>query len=127
MYTNEIDSRLKLILSAQADMLDELEKVWMSGYAHGKQNQSEDSNPFPENTIEGNYWAEGFEAGEFGDEPLFPQYISLLSEELATENAPEIENRKRFHLDKIDGLLATTGVTVAAASLVAAALINFMA
>ncbi len=127
MQTNEIDSRLKLILSAQVDKLDELEKVWMSGYAHGQQNQSDELNPFPEKTVEHNYWAEGFEAGEFGDEPLFPQYISILTEEATSEKDPQVEDRKKFHLTKVDGLLATTGVTVATASMVAAALINFMA
>ena len=127
MQTNEIDARLKLILSAQVDTLDELEKVWMSGYAHGQQDKSDDLNPFPENTVEYNYWAEGFEAGEFGEAPLFPQYISILTEETSSHNTPEVEKRKKFHLDKVDRLLATAGVTVATASLVTAVLINFMA
>ena len=33
MDQKDVDARLKLILSAQVDKLDELEKVWMSGYA----------------------------------------------------------------------------------------------
>ncbi|WP_157966634.1 hypothetical protein [Fastidiosibacter lacustris] len=127
MHTNEIDSRLKLILSAQVDTLDELEKIWMFGYVHGKKNKSETLNPFPVNTIEHNYWAEGFEAGEFNEPPLFPQYISILSEIAESDDALEVQTRKKYHLDKVDRLLATAGVSVATASMVAAALINFMA
>ena len=125
MNTNEVDARLKLILSAQTDSLDELEKIWMLGYVNGKENTSSKGNPFPAETVEHNYWAEGFEAGEFGETPLFPEYISILPQENEENNA--LEQRKRFHLNKADKLLATTGAGVATASMVAATLISFAA
>ena len=131
MQTNEVDARLKLILSAQTDSLDELEKVWMLGYDSGQKSASIKANPFPKDTIEHSYWAEGFEAGEFGEEPLFPEYISILSDiegvDKQSSASVSLEQRKRFHLNKVDKLLATTGVSVATASMVAAALINFVA
>ncbi|WP_119344051.1 hypothetical protein [Facilibium subflavum] len=126
MEQQEMDARLKLILTAQIDKLDELEKVWMYGYAHGKADKPDTDNPFPQNTVEYNYWLEGFESGEYGEEPLFPEYISILAE-TSNENDETIQKRKRFHLDKIDKLIAGTGIGVATASMVAAALINFVA
>ncbi|MFZ9035465.1 MAG: hypothetical protein ACO2ZM_05050 [Francisellaceae bacterium] len=124
---NDIDGRLKLILSAQIDKLDELEKIWMHGYAHGQKDKEEADNPFPENTVEHNYWLEGFEAGEYDETPLFPEYISELAAMEDEEIQPEIIERKRFHLDKVDKLIASAGMGIATTSMVAAVLLSFMA
>jgi len=126
MDQKDVDARLKLILSAQVDKLDELEKVWMSGYAHGVQGEPDGNNPFPDSTVEHSYWLEGYQSGEYGEKPLFPEYISVLADHLEGKGG-ELEERKRFHLNKVDRLLAGTGVSVATASMVAAALINFVA
>lgn len=125
MDNQQVDGRLRLILSAQVDTLDELEKIWMAGYAHGKHNESESKNPFPTTTVEHRYWAEGYESGTYGEAPLFPEYISTLSQ--TPDHAEATENRKRFHVNKVDKLIAGSSIGVATASMIAAALINFVA
>ena len=97
MQNNNLQPELTLILNKQTF---DLEVVWMEGYAHGDINLPETFNPYSQESSEYYYWSEGWEAGFYGDEPLFPEYqvdldyITKLSSEGVTgkKNLNNLDN-----------------------------------
>ena len=64
---------LNLILHQQLASIS-LEACWMEGYYYGKQGADESLNPFKANTSEHQYYSEGWWAGFYNEEALFPDY-----------------------------------------------------
>jgi hypothetical protein len=71
MQKHKLQPELALILSKQTF---ELEVIWMDGFAHGQLDLADNFNPYAGGTRERYYWSEGWEAGFYGQEPLFPDF-----------------------------------------------------
>ena len=66
------NSEAKLILSTQTH---DVALVWMEGYAHGlKDDKSITENPYPIKSQAYEDWQNGYEAGFYGEEALYPNY-----------------------------------------------------
>ena len=66
------NSEAKLILSTQTH---DVALVWMEGYAHGlKDDKSIAKNPYPIKSQAYEDWQNGYEAGFYGEEALYPNY-----------------------------------------------------
>lgn len=51
-----------------------LESCWMEGYYYASIGHDESKNPFKHNTIEHKYYSDGWWAGFYNEEPLFPEF-----------------------------------------------------
>lgn len=51
-----------------------LESCWMEGYYYAETGHEESKNPFQHDTIEHKYYSEGWWAGFYNEDPLFPEY-----------------------------------------------------
>jgi hypothetical protein len=71
MQKHKLQPELALILSKQTF---ELEVTWMEGFSHGKLDLADNFNPYTRGTREHYYWSEGWEAGFYNQEPLFPEF-----------------------------------------------------
>ncbi len=64
---------LNLILHQQLATLS-LEACWMEGYYYGQQGADESLNPFKHDTVEHQYCSDGWWAGFYNEEALFPDH-----------------------------------------------------
>ena len=91
MINKGSDSHLKMVLSIQSPSL---EVAWMEGYAYGQNDFKDSVNPYQQETTVYQYWSEGWEAGFYGEEAMFPEYaieIESKTEEIA-ENVTAINS-----------------------------------
>ena len=107
------DSCLKLFVNAQSQSL---EVAWMEGYASGQGDYKYTANPYQEGTQASQYWNEGWDAGFYGETPLFPQYA-------VSVEAPENEQTCEQQLE--DGSTGNMRKWLYSASLACASLAVF--
>ncbi len=89
----EIDSHLKMVLSIQSPSL---EVAWMEGYVYGQNDFKDSANPYHNGSTIYQYWNEGWEAGFYGEEALYPEYsveLEPVSESIA-ENVTALNPQK---------------------------------
>jgi hypothetical protein len=66
-------AHLNLILHQQLAARN-LESCWMEGYYYGQQGADESSNPFKHDTVEHQYYSDGWWGGFYQEEALFPEH-----------------------------------------------------
>ena len=93
-----------------------LEECWMEGFHEANLDLAEENNPYAQGSREAAFWSEGWWAGFYAEEPLFPEYavgvpvekervvVERLREEGEIE-APSYDSIKRF----LFALSATAG------------------
>jgi hypothetical protein len=64
---------LNLVLHQQLATAS-LEACWMEGYYYGQQGSDESSNPFKHDSVEHQYYSDGWWDGFYNEEALFPEY-----------------------------------------------------
>lgn len=83
------DGDLKLILATQTHKQD-LDVIWMEGYAHGSDELTDQDNPYPKHSREAQFWDEGWVAAFYEENPLFPEQevepVHIYSEDVAAAN-----------------------------------------
>ncbi|MGQ3891567.1 transmission trait enhancer LetE [Legionella sp. CNM-4043-24] len=93
------------------------EECYAYGYECAVAEVAEEENPFAEGSEEHEQWAEGWWAGFYGEEPLFPLKEAGVEESPVTENLVAA-NEQEYHpfLDKVlEKCLNLTGALVATA------------
>lgn len=120
MTEKENDSHLKMFISIQSPSL---EVAWMEGYAYGENDFKDSVNPYQQASTVYQYWSEGWEAGFYGEQAMFPEYaieIEPKTEELS-ENVTVINStsfQKWFYI---------VGTVVGSAALWSATIIDLAA
>lgn len=95
-----------------------LEDCYVFGYQCAQNEVNEEENPFRDGTQEHEYWAEGWWAGFYGEEPIFDVNSGLAEDEMTENAAANDQSYHYFHFSesflatviKITGALAATAV-----------------
>ncbi len=109
------DSNLALLFNSQ---VFSLETTWMEGYAYGEQGTSNQFNPFKFDQQGHAYWSEGWEAGFYGEAPLFPEHVVEI-DPMVNLVAKDRGQEPKFNVFEkwLYGVGATVGVVAIAASM----------
>jgi len=77
----------------------DLEETYLDGYQSGKQEVSEDQNPYAMGTAEYEYWNEGWWDGFYQKEPLF-DLAGQINEKATQETAKQIADETKVVTSK---------------------------
>ena len=80
---------LKFILATQAGS-SSLEEAWMEGYAMAQAELDTSKNPLLRSSSEYEFWSEGYMAGFYNEEALFPEHAVYIER----TSVPAVANDK---------------------------------
>lgn len=77
-----MNKELNLLLHMKHQGAHTLEECWMEGFHQASVEMGEEFNPYSKGSREADHWAQGWYAGFYGEEALYPEYAVGLPVEL---------------------------------------------
>ena len=105
------DGYLKMVFKAQT-RAHSLEYCWSEGYSLGYNNQEETNNPYDQSSKKHQYWKDGWWAGFYREDHLFPQFAIKGAESLPEQPGAIVQMRSWLKSHQKAVLASSVGVGV---------------